>query len=206
MKKIIFLFVSLFAFGSANAQTHADHQVTITVPAVSLIRILPATATTLTYTGAGITPGANMADQTSVINSVMLQYSSILASSGMSSKTIYVTSASSETQTNISGIRLSVFATQPTIDAAGVLSGGDPGQVNATPINLVGLTGLLVTSNSATNAIITGIKSCFTGTLSTNGASLNYRTTMSGVAPAQYATLRAKDYIITVTYTLADIA
>jgi hypothetical protein len=129
------------------------------------------------------------------------------ASSVAANRSIYVTSSTSET--SVAGIKLTVTASIPTVDATGVLSNGNIGTTGGT-VNILnggaGLTGIVSTGvpTSTSPKLVQGITSGFTGTTNTSGASVVYSASIDGIPAATYATIRAKSYAIAVLYTLAD--
>jgi hypothetical protein len=212
MKNIVLLVASLITFGSVNAQDAisktTNHLVTVAIPQVALIKVTPSPAgVRLQYQGPG-TAGLNMADVNSSTSLVYLQYSSILpVATTATSRIIYITSdyAVGDDATNLKGITLTALATAPTLDATGQNSNGEFGAPVATPVPLLDANGNKVSTFTNANRLITGITSCFTGTSGTAGAPVTFSSTMNKLTKDQYANLRNRDYILTVTYTMADI-
>jgi hypothetical protein len=208
MKKIVLLFASLIAFGSAYSQANVTQTVNVVIPAVTLINIASNTTQTMTL-GAPTVAGANATDVSTPTNTIYIQYSSIMsATSTAASRSIYVTS--STTETSLAGIKLTVAASIPTVDATGVASNGNLGTTGGT-VNIInpGLTvaGIVSTGvpTSTSPKLVQGITSGFTGTTNTSGASVVYTASINtAVSAAIYATIRAKSYAVAVLYTLAD--
>jgi hypothetical protein len=130
MKKIVLLFVSLIAVYFANGQSNVTQTVNVVIPAVTLINIANNSAQTMNL-GAPTVAGANATDISTPTNTIYIQYSSIMsASSVAANRSIYVTSSTSET--SVAGIKLTVTASIPTVDATGVLSNGNIGTTGGT--------------------------------------------------------------------------
>ena len=206
MKKIIFLFTALIAFGSANAQISAtaSNTVTVTIPETAVIQVSGGNAQ-LTYVNVPQSVGGPLTDIS--ISGVNLQYTSITKSvaNGGKERTIYVTTTS-VTPSTTKGVSLNVKATMPLTGFMGdigdaVVNGADimlSSNANA-PVWLTSLT-----KTGSTPKIVEGITSGYTGTAGTNGPSLTYYAKMSTVLSAEFATLRADSYVFVVAYTLTD--
>jgi len=211
MKKIIFLFAALIAFGSANAQVTsgvtAGQAVSLIIPGVALIKV-SGTLSTFKFTAPAA--GENFIDATATGTS--LQYTSILTTN--IKRAIYVTS----TGTSTKGFNLSVLATQNN-----TANGNGPrGTTTGVPSYIIvssQTTPVIV--NSGANVfnpvaggfnvkLIDGIESCYTGSAATDGPTLTYTASVGtaaggpAVLSADYAALRAATYVFQVFYTLAD--
>jgi len=205
MKKIIFLFAALIAFGSANAQTtnSSSQTVTLTIPTVSLIKVSGSTVA-VNYVTTGVVAGQNLADV--VVNGVFLQYTSIM--SGVPStltRNIYVTSTQVGAAT-LNGVSLSVTASLAGVSASAL---GNLGTMALTDQFIVKKDNANALFSSTFNAsssprLVTGITTCYTGTAPTDGPQVTYKATMAGLTTSEYASLRANTYVFTVLYTLAD--
>ena len=130
------------------------------------------------------------------------------ATATAASRSIYVTS--STTETSLAGIKLTVAASIPTVDANGILSNGNIGTTGGT-VNIINpaltVAGIVSTGvpTSTSPKLVQGITSGFTGTTNTSGASVVYSASINtAVSAAVYATIRAKSYAVQVLYTLAD--
>lgn len=208
MKKIILFFASVIAFNTANAQANVTQTVNVVIPAVTLINIASNTAQTMNM-GAPTTAGANITDISTPTNTIYIQYSSMMsATSVATSRSIYVTSSTSET--SLAGIKLTVAASIPAVDPTGAASNGNIGTTGGT-VNILnsatGLTGIVSTGvpTSTSPKLVQNITSGFTGTTSTSGASVVYTASIAGNIPAAtYATIRADTYTVAVLYTLSD--
>jgi hypothetical protein len=206
MKKIIFLFSSLLAFGSANAQTSNGQTVAFTIPPVALIKV---SGTVGTFAFTAPAAGDNMIDATA--SGTTVQYTSILSSA--TDRAVYVTA----TGTAVKGFNLSVRATNLNNTAN---SNGTTGVINASESYIVkSADGVVTNLNTGSNAfgssvttnqkILTGILSCYTGSNTTDGPQLTYRASIGSpsgptIASADYAALRSGTYTFVVYYTLAD--
>ncbi|MBB3836294.1 hypothetical protein FHS57_000276 [Runella defluvii] len=186
MFKKLFAIAALVSIGSGALYAQApnntkNHNVTITVPDVALLKIEGADPTLAVVAP---TVAGDPVSVTGVTNSdKSLQYSSTVATSGGDmARTI---TAAITAGTVPSGFDLKVSAV--------IASGGDgaKGTAIGTPFALTG---------TAQN-IVTAIGSCYTGTAAGNGAVLTYALAFKGA----YADIRynASD-VITVTYTLSD--
>jgi len=222
MKKIIFLFAALIAFGSANAQSTTPGQtITLGIPAVALIKVSGA-PTAFSFSGTpGTGAGDNFADATSTGTS--LQYTSIMdGTSTATQRSIYVTStAASATATK--GFNIAVTGTTPSSAGNGT-KGNSNGSVwivksdvgtSNTPYTGVGMTFATAgNTNGANQKLITGIKSCYTGIAIGDGTSLTYKASIGGsigaasilgqIATGDFALLKSGQYTFTVYYTLSD--
>jgi len=212
MKKIIFLFASLLTFGAANAQTSVttSNTLTINIPTVAMLKIVPsgAAGVSLTYDNIAAA-GGNLVNKSSITNAVYLQYTSILPSTGgvASRKILVSTTSAGNTAAQLLGIRATVVATTPNVDVNGVNSAGTLGTAKVTPTQLIKADGTTVAAgtNTADYELITGILSGFTGQSATSGAGLTFATSTENLNVAQYSSLRAKAYAIEITYTLTDV-
>jgi hypothetical protein len=206
MKKTFLLFASCIAFGSASyAQVNAatTQQIAVTIPQVSMIGIVGTSLKTLTYV-APLTVGDNMLDVT--IAPINLQYSSMMTTSSVVDRSIYVSTPTVVAAT-MKGLSLTVTAVAPT----SANNFGDTGASGGTVNVLTPGTG--VTSASAGTSspkVITGITSGFTGTAATDGAALTFATSIKSpanggtISSADYATLRAGTTTLAVVFTLSD--
>ena len=212
MKKIIFLFASLIAFGTANAQTSSGNSgpqvVQLIIPQVALIKV---SGTMSTFQFVAPTAGNNFADATATGTSI--QYTSILAPAGLD-RCVYVTS----TGTSSKGFNLSVTATNgATTNANGVT--GIPATTSskifvsssAAPVLAYTGTNTFGAVGGGHNVkLVTGIQSGYTGSATADGPQLTYTAsvgTVGGGAPvvaADYAALRSGTYSFSVYFTLAD--
>lgn len=194
MKKLVFSIAAVLGLGvGAMAQTTAGHDVTITIPSVTMIAIKNAGTLAIAYT-APANPGEPISGPTvtPATSPMFLQFSSI--ATGTTARKIAVTT----TGTGLTnGLSLKV--------SAGAVStgGGNFGTSNA-DVSLLSTSSTLATAAT----VITGITSCYTGTGTTDGSSLTYAPVAANagaLSSAEYATLRAGTYTVTVTYTLSDI-
>ena len=213
MKKIIFLFATLIAFGSANAQSPtstATQTVNLTIPAVALIAV-STSPVALEYNASTIAAGQNLQD--AVVAGSYLQYTSIMT--GTTTKSIYASSVSTGAALTAGGISLTVEAISfPTASPATVGAGQSNGFFGATTGQqfIVDPTQSVVKSasySSTSPKVITNIASCYTGYLPSSGPQIQYRATMSTtgattITPAMYQQIKSGAYSFTVTFTLAD--
>ena len=206
MKKLLFLFFTLLSLNYAYAQV--SQTVNVDIPAVTLINIANNLAQTMNL-GAPTVAGANATDISTPTNTIYVQYSSIMSSSSpAASRSIYVTSSTSES--SLAGIKLTVTANIPAVASDGIASNGNIGATGGTVNILNGgavLTGIVSTGvpTNSSPKLVQGITSGFTGTTNTSGASVVYSASIDGNIPAAtYATIRAKSYAIAVLYTLSD--
>ena len=203
MKKIIFLFASIIAYGVANAQQPTTSQtVNLIIPEVTLISISSAANEVKFIAPITANAGSNMADVQSTVNAV-LSYSSMMnGGTTKPSRSIYVTSTKTSTN-NISGISLKVAGVPPV--AAPPTSNGVLGVSAGDAVIVAPADGAVKSTGSASSLspiLISGITSGFTGT--TTGASITYKSTMIGLTPGEYGALRSGTYSFSVTYTLSD--
>ena len=219
MKKIIFLFAALIAFGSANAQTSGvttpGTTVALTIPSVAMIK-LSGTVPTFTFV-APATAGDNFADVTSTGTS--LQYTSILNGAGAIERAIYVTATANNGIVANKGFNLWVEASAMGSTAGNGTRGNANGQqfivksADGLP-NMVNTGPTMTFSSSTSNQkLVTGIKSCYTGIAAADGPQLRYTASVGGsltspngtlVTPANFAQLKSGTYTFVVYYTLAD--
>ena len=213
MKKIIFLFAALIAFGTANAQLPAQtasSTVSFTIPETALIQV----SGTATFQFSAPAAGANFGDASA--SGVSLQYTSMPAPT--KTRTIYVTALSTGAALTKG---LNLFVKSAAVPVADQLPGGSNGflgTASATPSYIVkstelavaqANTGVAIASSINNQKLITGILACYTGTAAINGPQLTYTasvgSTLNGnVALADYQLLRSGVYNFTVYYTLAD--
>ncbi len=185
MKKLTLAIIAVFGFGvSTYAQdTNTDnHTVTITIPEVALLDIELAGSKNITTSFTAPTEaGLGIVAPTSGLNSLWLNYSSIVTASGPDmSRTVSVKASGL-----IAGTALNVTAGVPVITGGG--TGGTP----------VAITAITATDQT----IITGIGSVWTGDGVSSGSNITYALT----APASsYGSLVAGTTAVTVTYTLSD--
>jgi hypothetical protein len=215
MKKIIFLFASLIAFGSAKAQLAAgqgSHSIQLTIPSVALVKVSGGNPSFAFGTPG--TAGLNLADVTSTGTS--LQYTSI--ATGTTVRTIYVTATSTGAALT-GGLNLSVLS-DPTPAVNGTTSNGNLGVAAAVPSYITksaaaavarANTGIAIVAGD-NQKLITGITSGYTGVNAGDGPILTYTASVGGVAgatlppvvAADYEKIRSGVYSFTVYYTLAD--
>ena len=186
MKKLSLAIIAILgmSFGAlAQADTKTDnHTITITIPEVALLDIELAGASkniSTTFT-APTEAGLPITGPTTGLNTLWLNYSSIVESAGADmSRTVTVSATSL-----VPGTVLNVSAGTP------VVAGGSGG----TPV--------AITSITATGqTIISGIGSVYTG----DGVGAGSNITYSLTAPAgTYGSLMAGSTPVIVTYTLSD--
>jgi len=215
MKKIIFLFASMIAFGSAKAQLAAgqgSHSIQLTIPSIALVKV--SGGNPQFAFGTPGTAGLNLADVTATGTS--LQYTSI--ATGTTVRTIYVTAASTGAALT-GGLNLSV--TSGAIPAVnGTTSNGNLG-VASTANSYITKSAAAAVARANTGVaivagdnqkLITGITSGYTGVNAGDGPALTYLASVGGVAgatvppvvAADYEKIRSGIYSFTVYYTLAD--
>ncbi|MFY7910211.1 MAG: hypothetical protein ACOVO2_11685 [Emticicia sp.] len=195
MKKIIFAIALLSGiYGESYCQT-TSHDVSIVIPAVTMIRISPTTGNTKTLTySAPTTAGDPITGAVATGADLYLQYSSIMGSA-VTDRKIYVTAATSSTLVN--GLNVKVAAATPS-SGTGVVGTTTGAQVVLAPNQTL--------ASGTTVKVLDGITSCYTGTGATDGSLLTYTSDVlpATLSSAQYGALRAGTYTLTVTYTLAD--
>ena len=188
MKKLTFAIIAVLgmsfgALAQAGPDTKTDnHTVTITIPEVALLDIeLAGSKNISTAFTAPTEAGLGIVAPTAGLNTLWLNYSSIVDPSGPdASRTVSVSSSSV-----IPGTVLNVSAGTPVITGGG--SGGSPLAITA------------ITTTPQT--IITGIGSVYTGDGVSSGSNITYSLT----APAAtYGSLLAGMTVLTLTYTLSD--
>ena len=212
MKKIIFLFASLLAFGAANAQITTGNSnvqsVQLTIPGVALIKV---SGTMSTFAFTTPTAGNNFADATATGTS--LQYTSILQPNGLD-RAVYVTAVGTSTK----GFNLSVTATNgATANGNGAIGTPSPNDAwifvssqTAAVLAYTGTNTFGAVGGGYNIKLVTGIQSCYTGSSTADGPQLTYKASVgaAGGGPAivsgDYALLRAGTYTFSVYYTLAD--
>jgi hypothetical protein len=171
------------AQGGAGGDTKTDnHTITITIPEVALLDIeLSGSKNISTAFTSPTEAGLRIVAPTSGLNSLWLNYSSVVNPSGPdASRTVSVSSSSL-----IPGTVLNVSAGTPVITGGG--SGGSP----------VAITAITTTPQT----IISGIGSVYTGDGVSSGSNITYALT----APAAtYGSLLAGATVLTLTYTLSD--
>lgn len=185
MKKLTLSIIAVLgmSFGAlAQADTKTDnHTITITIPEVALLDIELAGSKNITTAFTSPTEaGLAIVAPTTGLNSLWLNYSSVVESSGPDvSRTVSVSATSL-----VPGTVLNVSAGTP------VVAGGSGG----TPV--------AITSITATGqTIISGIGSVYTG----DGVGAGSNITYSLTAPAgTYGSLMAGSTPVIVTYTLSD--
>ena len=194
MKKLSFAIAAFLGLSvGAMAQTSAGHDVTITIPSVTMIAIKNTGTLAIAYT-APATAGEAISGPTvtPATAPMFLQFSSI--ATGTTLRKIAVTT----TGTGLTnGLSLKVSA------GTVATGGGNFGTSNA-DVSLLSTSSVLATAAT----VITGITSCYTGIGATDGSSLTYApvaATAAVLTSAEYAALRAGTYTVTVTYTLSDI-
>ena len=186
MKKLTLSIIAVLgmSFGAlAQADTKTDnHTITITIPEVALLDIELAGASkniSTTFT-APTEAGLPITGPTTGLNTLWLNYSSIVESAGADmSRTVTVSATSL-----VPGTVLNVSAGTP------VVAGGSGGTVSA----ITAITG-------APQNIITGVGSVYTGDGVGAGSNITYTLT---APPAFYGSLIAGATPVTVTYTLTD--
>jgi hypothetical protein len=192
MKKLSFAIVAFLGL-SVGAMAQNFHDVTITIPSVTLIAVKNAGTLAVTYT-APTTAGDPLQGPTVTPASspMYLQFSSI--ATGAITRKITATATSASTLTN--GLSLKV-------SAGTVATGGGNFGTSMTNVSILSTAQALATGAK----VIDGITSCYTGTGGTDGSLLTYApvaASASVLTSAEYAALRAGTYTVTVTYTLAD--
>jgi len=183
MKTKFFLVLTVFCclIGSQLFAQSDNHTISITIPAVTLIRIAPVASKNLTMDFTAPTTAGNAINAPTNNSTLYLQYSSILTAPATTRKVSVKTSAL------INGVNISVTAADPS--ATNLLGGGG--------------TGSTVSAIAATDAtLITGITSCATGIGATDGSNLTYNLN-TGTA-SNYGNLRSGTTSVTITYTLSD--
>lgn len=171
----------ILAQGGGDSKTD-NHTVTITIPEVALLDIeLAGSKNITTAFTAPNEAGLAIVAPTSGLNSLWLNYSSVVTSNGPNaSRTVSVSATGL-----VPGTILNVSAGTPVITGGG--SGG-------TPVAITAITG-------ANQNIISGIGSVYTGNGVNSGSNITYALT----APAAtYGSLLAGVKAVTLTYTLSD--
>lgn len=195
MKKITLALALLSGIYTESFAQTTSHNVSIEIPAVTMIRISPTTGNTKTLTySAPAVAGDPITGAVASGAALYLQYSSIMGTA-ITDRKIYVTAAGVMSLTN--GLNVKVAAATPS-SGAGVLGTTTGAQVVLAP------TQVLATGTAV--KVLDGITSCYTGTGATDGSLLTYTSDVlpATLSSAQYGALRAGTYTITVTYTLAD--
>ncbi|MCU0339054.1 MAG: hypothetical protein MUE30_04160 [Spirosomaceae bacterium] len=187
MKKRIVALVALcvgIGSGALHAQdTRTDnHTVTITIPEVALLDLESSGSKNFTLAFVAPTEAGNPVTAPAANTDLWMNYSSIVAASGETARTVSVQITSG---TVPAGANLTVQAAPP-MGGAGTL--GNP------------LGGPLTLSTTAQD-IVTAIGSCYTGNGPTAGHELIY-----GLAIGTYSSLKHDaSGALTVTYTISDI-
>jgi hypothetical protein len=217
MKKIILMFATLLAFGSANAQvtsTSATQAVAVTIPEIALIAATQNGTPDLTFNATLLAGGIYAPITSSTTN---LQYTSILGIVSLKKRAIYV--STSATPANLTtGVSLKVEAVSiPTANftAGGVAStsssNGVFGTIDVAGAYIKEAASALVkkqgfTYSTATPTVISNIESCYTGSVAGSGPLLKYTASVTDAMSAgEFGALRAGSYSFTVQYTLADM-
>jgi hypothetical protein len=182
IKRTAILLVAFINFGHFALLGQTDnHSLTITIPAVTLIKITPSASKNLTMAFVAPTVAGDPITAPSNNTTLYLQYSSIMTDPASSRKISVKTSAL------VAGVNISVTAANPT----------------ATNLLGTGGTGSTVSTLATTDAsIITGITSCATGTGATDGSNLTY--SLNTGTASNYGNLRSGSSAVTITYTLSD--
>ena len=190
MKKIIkMMTAAALVFGSLNfsfaQDTNVDaHDINITIPEVALLDIEADGSTTIDLGAVAPTEAGEAIDFTNTTNSdLWINYSSIVGSTTEASRKVTVKVSNG---TLPGGMTLKVTA------------GADAGNGGGT----VGTPTAQVTLSGTDQDIITGIGSCYTGNLFSNGHNLSYALV---VDQANYGDIDFDEATtLTVTYTLTD--
>ncbi|MCU0339055.1 MAG: hypothetical protein MUE30_04165 [Spirosomaceae bacterium] len=193
MKKLLFIFALIATFGGLGAtaqDTRTDnHTVTVTIPEVALLDLESSGSKNFTLAYVAPTEAGNPITSPTPNNSLWLNYSSIVANTGETSRqvTVQITSG-----TMPAGVILRVFAFPPTPS----LSGGQ--------IALVGFP-LPMGIPTTPFPILSNIGSGYTGNGVGAGHMLSY-TLDFPLGPSTYGDLKHDNSTtVTVTYTLTDV-
>ena len=195
MKKITLALVVLSGIYTESFAQTTSHNVSIEIPAVTMIRISPTTGNTKTLTySAPTVAGDPITGAVATGADLYLQYSSIMGAA-ITDRKIYVTAVG--VTSLIDGLNVSVAAATPS-SGTGVLGTTTGTQVVLAPNQAL--------ASGATVKVLDGITSCYTGTGATDGSLQTYTSDVlpATLSSAQYGALRAGTYTLTVTYTLAD--
>jgi hypothetical protein len=191
MKKLVKIFVAVVVLSCMSTFTYAQdnnkdaHDITITIHEVALLDIEPSGSNTITIGPAAPIEAGEPIDFTSATNNTLwMNYSSIIGSSTEPSRDVTVAITNG---TVPGGMALTVVAAADAGNGAGT----------------VGIPTAAVTLSATAQNIVTGVKSCYTGTGTSNGHNLTY--TLSLTAPADYGDLDFDDATtLTVTYTISN--
>jgi hypothetical protein len=179
MRTKFFLFFALISAG-AFAQSNTDqHTLTITVPSVALLDLEPSSGKNLSVSfNAPTDPGlALVLDPAAVLNSVYLNYTSVLSSATKRNITVSMTGS-------LTGVQIKVTAGAATATGAGE---------KGTPTSEVTLSGTEQT-------IIQDVGSAYTGTGSGNGHQLTY---VVDLPSSTFGSLVSGNKVATIKYTLS---
>lgn len=181
----LFAFVGISTLSQAQSDAGTDaHTVQITIPSVALVDIEPSGSKDIAMAFAAPTEAGNPITAPTANTTLWLNYSSIVASTGVTSRRINVKVSSGAIP---AGTNLTVQA------AAASGSGG--GTVVATGSSVITLT-------DTDQSLLTGIGSAYTGNGANNGHQLTYNLAL---ASGGYANLKSDaSTTVTVTYTIAD--
>lgn len=184
MFKKLFAIAALVSIGSGALYAQADgttatHNITVTIPEVALVDLEGGTAVTLAFP----TPteaGAAFDVSTVTNNSLWLNYSSIVASAGETSRIVKVKLGSK--QTNGLDVRLLAAA-----QAGGTGTTGTPSA--------------MLTLTTSDQDLISAIGSCYTGNGTSSGHQLTYSLNINDVAALKHD---LDDNAVVVTFTITD--
>ncbi|MET3125375.1 hypothetical protein ABID42_000463 [Arcicella rosea] len=180
--KFLFAFTAVLSFFGKELIAQTDnHTIGITIPAVTMIGIAPSASKNLTMNFTAPTTAGEPIVAPANNSTLYLQYSSILTGPATTRKISVKTSAL------INGVNISVTAANPT--ATNLLGQGGTGS---------NVPALAVTDTP----LISGITSCATGILATDGSNITY--SLNTGTASNYANLRSGTTSVTITYTLSD--
>ncbi|MBB3836295.1 hypothetical protein FHS57_000277 [Runella defluvii] len=190
MKRIFFLVLLGGSIGQSVVKAQApnntkNHPVTVTVPDVALLALASSGSTNFTLALNAPTQAGEPLTAPSTSSSIWLNYSSTVASSGETSRSISAQITSGYVP---SGTDLTVAVSQD--------NGGGAGQVGTR----VSIDPIPITSTLS--PIITNIGSCYTGKGTNRGHQLTFTL---AILPGSYSTIRYGSNTVQVTYTLSDI-
>lgn len=173
--------VKLYA-GDDNQKTHS---ISINIPEVALLSLEGGTSISLTPT-APTEAGGAFDFSTAVNNDIWVNYSSIISGQASRNVTAQITSG-----TVPSGLAIKIKASE--YSSTG---GGGKGTFGIS-------TGVITLDGTAKN-VLTGVKSCYTGTGENNGHNLQYTLELDSNTQDAYSLLSEGSTPITVMYTLTD--
>ncbi len=189
MKNLVIIILSVLLLSAANAFAGDDnqktHSISINIPEVALLNLEGGSSISLSPT-APTEAGGAFDFSTAVNSDIWVNYSSIISGQASRNVTVQITSG-----TVPAGLTIKLKASE--YSAAG---GGGKGTFGKP-------TGEVTIDNTAKN-VITGVKSCYTGTGVKNGHNLQYALELDSNSKDPYSLLSEGSTPITVMYTLTD--